>query len=124
MDPVHIGSYRNTVEVFHLAAENGTLKPRVDGGNYQLFIEKLSENFNHSISHGGGLFEFPCRIFAVGGGGGAERLAEVYYPLANLVALVILITSYREAELDAVTLSAQDAEVERGLNKAGNILAH
>ena len=106
MDPVHIGSYRNTVKVFHLAAENGALKPGVDGGNYQLFIEKLSENFNHSISHGGGLFEFPSGIFAVGGGCGAERLAEVYYPLAKLVTLVILIASYREAELGAVTLSA------------------
>ena len=60
----------------------------------------------------------------MGGGCGAERLAEVYYPLAKLVALVILITSYREAELGAVTLSAQDAEVERGLDKTLYIPAH
>lgn len=124
MDPVHIGAYRNAVEVFHLAAENGAFKPGVDGGNYQLFIEKLSENFNHSISHDGGLFEFPSGIFAVGGGCGAERLAEVYEPLAKLVTLVILIASYREAELGAVTLSAQDAEVERGLDKAFYLTAH
>ena len=106
MDSVHIGAYRNAVEVFHLAAENGAFKPGVDGGNYQLFIEKLSENFNHSTSHDGGLFEFPSGIFAVGGGCGAELPAEVYEPLAKLVTLVILIASYREAELGAVTLSA------------------
>lgn len=104
MDPVHIGAYRNAVEVFHLAAENGAFKPGVDGGNYQLFIEKLSENFDHGVSHGRGLFEFPCRIFAVGGGGSAELPAEVYEPLAKLVALVILIASDCEAELDAVTV--------------------
>ena len=121
---MHLRAERDGVQTGQAVGENTALQTGMDSLHDRLAAVLGLENLDHDLAQARILLVLPCRVLAGFAVAAAEAGSQRLELIDEAELLAVHGAAHRERQAHGVGVRRQDAKVQGGLHKAGNIAAH